>query len=118
MKFVFNFLIFLSYAVFSGSGLIILKIALTERPFNLRNLTAIFFSPKFIAGMVLYLCGFMIWMSILSRFKLNVAYPAVVSLFFIITGLGSYFILKEPYSFQHIMGTALCLLGIILIGIK
>lgn len=118
MKFILNFLIFLSYAIFSGGGLILLKIALTEKPFSLGNLTAIFISPKFMAGVVLYVCGFMIWMSILSRFKLNIAYPAVVSLFFIITGLGSYFILKEPYSFQHVMGTVICLLGIIIIGIK
>lgn len=118
MKFIYNFLIFLSYAIFSGSGLILLKIALTEKPFNLGNLAVIFISPKFLAGMVLYVCGFFIWLFIISRFNVNVAYPAVVSLFFIVTGLGSHFILKESFTAQHIIGIAFCLFGIILIGIK
>jgi multidrug transporter EmrE-like cation transporter len=57
-------------------------------------------------------------MFILSRFKLNIAFPIATSLFFIISLLGSYFILKESFSFLQAMGIMLCLLGILLISTK
>ena len=118
MKIFFNILTFLSYAIFSGSGLIILKIVVSERPIKFENFFQIFFNLRFFTGLLLYGCGFTTWIFILSRFRLNVAYPVAVSLFFVVTGLGSHFILKETFSFQHIVGIILCFLGIILIGIK
>lgn len=118
MKTIFNVLIFAAYAMLSGSGLIILKIAMSERPLNADNIFQIFLNIKFFSGVFLYGCGFVVWMVILSKFKLNIAYPVAVSLFFVVSGLGSYFILKESFSFQHVIGIILCFLGIILIGIK
>lgn len=118
MKILLNILIFGAYALFSGSGQIILKIAMSERPFIQENLIKIFFNIMFFIGLFLYACGFMTWMYILSKFKLNIAYPIAVSLFFVVTGLGSRFILKESFSSQQVLGIVLCFLGIVLIGIK
>jgi drug/metabolite transporter (DMT)-like permease len=118
MKIFYNILIFAAYAIFSGSGLIILKIAMSQRPLSLDNIFQIFINMKFFIGLFLYGCGFMVWLVILSKFKLNIAYPIAISLFFVVSGLGSYFILKESFSLQHIVGIVLCFLGIVLIGIK
>jgi drug/metabolite transporter (DMT)-like permease len=118
MKFILNGLVFLAYAIFSGSGLIIIKMAMSESAFNWGNMLEVFLRPKFLAGFFLYALGFLVWMVILSRFKLNVAYPVSVSLFFAVTLLGSYFILGEQFSLLHGIGVLFCFLGVLLIALK
>ncbi len=112
-------LLFLSYALCSGSGLVILKNVVSNRSIN--NLNDVFFilsSGRFMLGFLLYACGFILWMVILSKFKLNVAFPAAMSLFFIVSSLGSYFFLKESFSLQTILGILLCFCGIWLITVE
>ncbi len=118
MRNLFNVFVFLAYAICSGSGLIILKIAVSGKEISFGNLIAIIFNIQFLIGFFLYVCGFFIWIYILSIFKLNIAFPIAMSLFFIISSLGSLFILREPFSIQQIAGTVLCFLGIVLIGLK
>ena len=111
-------LIFIVYALFSSSGLIVLKMAMSEQPVRLATIFKIILSMKFILGFGLYLIGFVLWMYILSKYKLNFAFPIAISLFFILSGLGSYFILKEPLTGPQFAGIALCLFGILLIAVK
>ena len=118
MKLLSNILLFLFYALCSGSGLIILKTAMNNKTLNSLNLIQTFLQVRFIIGFFLYACGFFLWMLILSKFKLNIAFPIATSLFFIVSGLGSYFILKESFTIMHIIGIFLCLAGILLINIK
>ena len=113
-----NIILFLGYALCSGSGLIVLKTAMNNRALKSLNLIQTFFQLKFIIGFFLYACGFLLWMLILSKFKLNIAFPIATSLFFIISGLGSYFILKETFTIIQVFGIFLCLAGILLISIK
>jgi drug/metabolite transporter (DMT)-like permease len=116
MRSIFNLVLFISYALCSGCGLIILKIAMSKNELSVTTLKYIVFSAKFWIGFFLYLCGFLLWMFILTRFKLNVAFPIAMSLFFIVSSLGSYFILGEPCGIRHIFGIAICFFGILLIG--
>lgn len=118
MRILLNIILFLGYALCSGSGLIILKTAMNNKALNSLNLIQTFLQVRFIIGFFLYACGFLLWMFILSKFKLNVAFPIATSLFFIVSGLGSYFILKESFSIQHILGIILCFCGILLINVK
>jgi multidrug transporter EmrE-like cation transporter len=113
-----NIIIYTIYIVVGGVGMILFKLVMSEKPLAGRNLFEILFNPKFIVGILLYGCSFLMFLVILSRFKLNIAYPLTTSLFFIFISLASYFVLKETFSIQHILGIALCLFGIILIGIK
>ncbi len=118
MRIFVKIILFLSYALCSGSGLIILKIAMNNKTLKSLDLMQTFLQVKFIIGFFLYACGFFLWMLILSKFKLNVAFPIATSLFFIISGLGSYFILKESFTITQVVGIFLCLAGILLINIK
>ena len=95
-----------------------LKIAMVERPLSSTWLFKTFFQNKFLIGFFLYAIGFLLWLHILSKFKLNVAFPIAISLFFIVSSLGSYFILKETFGFYHILGILLCFAGILLITMK
>jgi drug/metabolite transporter (DMT)-like permease len=118
MNNLFNILLFSGYALCSGSGLIILKSAMSAKADKSLTLFQTFLQVRFIAGFLLYAAGFLLWMLILSRFKLNVAFPVAMSLFFIVSGLGSAFILKESFSVVQIVGIALCLAGILLIHLS
>ncbi len=113
----YNILLFLIYSLSSGFGLIILKRAVTgiEFKFSLKTLTDVL-SLEFIFGFLLYVLGFICWMLILSKLKLNIAFPIAMSLFFIVSTIGSYFILSEPLSLKHLIGIVICLVGIILIS--
>jgi drug/metabolite transporter (DMT)-like permease len=104
------------YAAASGSGLILLKLSLFEKSLDFKNLPVLLFSSKFLVGFFLYALGFVTWIFILSKFKLNFAFPIALSLFFIVITLGSYHILQEAFSPLQIAGTLLCFLGIILIS--
>jgi len=106
------------YALCSGSGLIILKIAMNKKTEQSLTMVQALFQKEFFIGFILYGCGFLLWMVILSKYKLNVAYPVATSLFFIVAGLGSYFILKESISTVHIVGIILCIGGILLINVR
>ena len=110
--------LFLLYAVFSGGGLIVLKSTLTGREINLTGVLQLLTDIKFIFGFILYALGFALWMVILSKFKLNFAFPIAMSLFFIVSSLGSYFLLSEDFSLKLIIGIAFCLTGIIIINIS
>jgi len=118
MKIHLNIILFLGYALCSGSGLIILKTAMNKQAFNSLNLIQTFLQVRFIIGLFFYACGFLLWLLILSKLKLNLAFPIATSLFFIVSGLGSYFILKESFTIMQVVGIFLCLAGILLINVK
>jgi drug/metabolite transporter (DMT)-like permease len=118
MSLFLNVVIFGVYALASGTGLLVLKIAMTENPPELSKIFSLLLNVKFLAGGFLYVIGFISWMFILSKFKLNVAFPIAISLFFIVSSLGSYFFLKESFDLRNLIGMLLCLSGIVLISIK
>lgn len=117
MNLIYNIILFLAYSLSSGFGLIILKRAVTgiEFKFSLKTISDVL-SLEFIFGFLLYAIGFICWMLILSKLKLNVAFPIAMSLFFIVSTIGSYFILNEPMSLKNLIGIIICLIGIVLIS--
>jgi drug/metabolite transporter (DMT)-like permease len=119
MKIFYSILLFLLYALSSGSGLILLKRAVSgvKIEYSIKGILNII-SLELVIGFILYAIGFVCWMVILSKMKLNIAFPVAMSLFFIVSALGSYFILKEPFTPKIIIGIVVCLIGIILVTIK
>lgn len=109
---------FISYGLCSGLGLILLKLAVSEHQLSIRRLISLAGNIKFLLGFSLYAAGFLLWLLILSKFRLNVAFPVAMSIFFIISSLGSYFILSEPFSMKQIIGITLCFTGILFVGVK
>ncbi len=109
---------FILYPVLSGSGMIMLKLSLLEKPLHFNSMFVSLFSPKFLAGFVLYVLGFISWLFILSKFKLNFAFPIAISLFFIVITIGNYFFLHESFGLYQVIGTLLCVAGIIFIVVS
>lgn len=118
MNNLFSVMIFTAHVLLSAAGMVILKAALTDKKISFEGALQIIFEFKFIAGMSLYVMGFLLWIYILSKYKLNVALPVAQSLFFVVSVAGSFFVLQESLSLQHVIGIALCLAGILLIALK
>lgn len=118
LNYLFVSTVFLVHVLCSAGGMILLKASVSGRELDTRHLPEIVFGFQFIAGMLLYSIGFILWMYILSKFKLNMALPIAQSLFFIVAIAGSSIFLRETLSFVHVAGIFLCLVGIILIAVN
>ena len=118
MKMIQNIILYIGYALCSGIGLVILKTAMNNKFIKELNYIETFFQVRFILGFLLYAFGFFLWRVILSKYKLNIALPIAISLFYIVSCLGSYFILRESFTLSQLAGITICLIGILLINIK
>lgn len=73
------------------------------------------FSPYILSGLTLYGFATVLWLFILTRVPLSVAYP-VQSLAYIFAVFGAYFIFNEPLGWTKIAGVLLIMVGVSLIG--
>ena len=118
MNSLFGITIFSLHVLFSAAGMVILKSALTGKKMSFDGVLQIIVGFRFIAGMSFYVLGFLLWIYILSKYKLNVALPIAQALFFVLSIAGSFFVLRESLSIQHVIGLALCMFGILLIALN
>ena len=65
-------------------------------------------------GLIFYALGAVIWLGVLARVDVSIAYP-FVGLGFILTALFGVFLLGEAFSVIRFVGTCLVVLGIILV---
>lgn len=91
------------YALISAFGLYKIKAA-----------TGLYDSVLWI-GAVAYGTGFLIWLVILRKYDLSVAFPIAAGSIIIATQAFGYLFLKESLSTIHLVGVALVITGIALI---
>ena len=66
------------------------------------------------AGLFIYVASTIVWFLVLSRADVSFAYP-LISIGYVFSALGAYFILHEPFSLMKIGGTIVIILGVVLI---
>jgi multidrug transporter EmrE-like cation transporter len=76
---------------------------------------ALALSPGVIGGLALYGVGTLVWLNVLARTPLSVAYP-FVGLSFVLTAVLGYLLFQEALSPVRLAGTALVILGVALVG--
>jgi len=69
------------------------------------------FQPLILVGFVCYGVSALIWLAVLSRLPLSIAYP-ILSLNFVLIFITSALVLGEPVSFTKALGTILIVGGI------
>lgn len=69
-------------------------------------------------GLFLFGISFLIWIFILSKFQLNMAYPVVVSINFCFITVASWFLFKEYLGYFQILGIAAIIFGVFLVLFK
>jgi multidrug transporter EmrE-like cation transporter len=72
-------------------------------------------SWRFAAGFLLYGAGFLVWLWILRRLPLSVAFPTAAGALIAATVLGGYLFLGERLLIAQAIGIALILVGIVLV---
>lgn len=80
-------------------------------PISLQILSSI----PFWLGMVCYGVSILIWLVVLSRVEVSVAYP-MVSLGYVVTALAAYFWLGEAIGPMRLAGIAVILIGVFMVS--
>jgi multidrug transporter EmrE-like cation transporter len=87
----------------SAAGLILIKQAGTPA------------SARFAGGFLLYGAGFIIWLWLLRRLPLSMAFPAAAGALIAATVAGGYFFLGERLAASQTFGVVMILIGIVLV---
>jgi multidrug transporter EmrE-like cation transporter len=72
-------------------------------------------NPAVLGGLTLYGLGAMIWLLVLARVNVSIAYP-LVSIGFILTAAFAVLILGEPVSKAMMIGTVLITIGVVILA--
>jgi drug/metabolite transporter (DMT)-like permease len=76
---------------------------------------AVLTSPAVLGGLALYGLGAVVWLSVLARIDVSLAYP-FISMGFVITAALAVFFLGEPVSRGMVFGTLLICAGIMILA--
>lgn len=68
-----------------------------------------------IAGTVLYMIGFGLWLLVLAKLDVSIAYP-FVGIGFILTMIFGFLFLNEPVGLTRVLGTILVAGGVVLVS--
>lgn len=82
---------------------------------SLLQILKVLFSPYIFTGLILYGIATVLWLFILSKVQLSVAYP-LQSIAYLITIVAAYFLFGEPITFWKVMGVLFIMLGVSMIG--
>jgi multidrug transporter EmrE-like cation transporter len=107
----------------SGLAQVAFKLGVSAEPVRLafadgsmlQILRAFALSPGVLIGLGMYGVGAVAWLSVLARTPLSLAYP-FVGLSFIITALAGYWLFHETPVPARLIGTALVIAGVVLVG--
>ena len=72
--------------------------------------------PLFDLGFILYGLAALVWFRIIATQPLSTAYPLLVSLTFMLVTLGAATLFQEPVTARKLVGLAIILVGIFVIG--
>jgi multidrug transporter EmrE-like cation transporter len=78
-------------------------------------LTQILISPWFWLGIGIYVVSVVVWLMILSRIEVSIAYP-LTSMGYILSAVAAYYLFGEHVSMIRIAGILVILLGVVLVA--
>lgn len=110
-------ILFLSvYALISGAGMMLIKAGMNAWETRVRTgwLSGLL-EPQIVGGMALYVAGFLLWLFLLKRQDLTVAYPAAVGALIVVTTIGGTLFLGEHFTLLRSGGISLVVAGIALL---
>ncbi|HTY72690.1 MAG TPA: EamA family transporter [Actinomycetes bacterium] len=110
-------ILFVGYTLLSVAGIVLVKKWLPEAQTDVGagrwNTAPVWWSA---VGATAYVSSFLLWMVLLTRAPLSVAYPVAVGATLCLTLVASLWLFKERPTAVQLLGSAFVLLGIALIG--
>ena len=105
-------------AIISAFGQVLLKYAMLEHgPIELsgRGVISLLLQPRLIAAFVIYALAMLMWLQVLARTPLSVAYT-VLALTYVVVPCLAVFFFNERLALIQVAGIALVLAGVVLLG--
>jgi drug/metabolite transporter (DMT)-like permease len=104
--------------VFAAAGQVTWRLGLRNmgplESYDLNTLFHVFTNWQVDLGLVLYGLSTLFWLSALSKKDLSYVYPFVAGTYLLVLAL-SYFVLKENFGIERVIGAALVLTGLVII---
>ena len=72
-------------------------------------------NPFILTGLFCYVFAVVVWLLVLSRTEVGIAYP-LVSLAYIITAIAAYYLFGEQLSLIRILGIGVIMLGVYMVA--
>lgn len=115
-----NYLICLVYLVFSIAGLTFMKLGSIHESLTLFTVPVINLNVNFISmwGYLCYICSFLIYTVVVSRFELGVVIPILSGIVNVVIFIVGITIFNEKFNIYSICGIFFICIGIILMNIK
>jgi multidrug transporter EmrE-like cation transporter len=111
-----NFALFAAYTIASVTGLILLKSNMVAAKGLVVRMDWLAAPVAFaLAGAVLYIGSFAVWLVILGRNELSVAYPIAIGLTLVFSTVTASVLLGESLTLGRIVGITMVFLGIVAI---
>jgi len=104
--------------LFAAAGQVMWRLGMksvgTFESYDLNTLLHVFTNWQVDLGLVLYGLSTLFWLSALSKKDLSYVYPFVAGTYLLVLLL-SYFVLKENFGLERVVGAALVLTGLVII---
>lgn len=116
----FNGLLILLNTLILVSGQFLWKIGMTNRSVSFDSIgaiTRVMISPYILSGLFLYGMATILWLFILTKVPLSVAYP-IQSIAYILAVFGAYFFFQEEITLWKVIGVILIMAGVSFIGVS
>jgi multidrug transporter EmrE-like cation transporter len=107
-------------ALISAFGQVLLKYAMLRHgpiEFSPSGLLSLALEPRLICALAMYALALLMWLQVLSKVPLSVAYPMLALTYAVVPFLASYFF-DERVSGVQLGGIALILVGVAVLGVS
>ena len=115
-----NIILIAVYIILTIGGVVLFKLG-TQKDFLVSIATGVFtlkISLMSIIGLVCYLCSFLMYMFLISKFDLTYIVPVTTGIVQVATFVLAIIIFKESVTVSKVVATGLILIGVILLNIK
>jgi drug/metabolite transporter (DMT)-like permease len=117
---IYHFFLILFNTFILVTGQFLWKFGLEKETISFSSVASIIkliFSPLIFSGILSYGLATVIWLFILTKVQISIAYP-VQSIAYIIAVFGAYFIFGEPLTLYKIFGCLLIMAGVSIIALS
>ena len=114
-----RFALIMAAVALAATGQLLFKRAAVSLPplVSPQAFLSLFVSPWVWATAVVYAIGCLVWIVVLQRVPLSLAYP-FVGLTFVAVPLGAAWVFSEPVGWHHLAGAVLIIAGIMLVATR
>ena len=107
-------------AIISAFGQVLLKYAMLKHGpivLSVSGILSLLAEPRLLVALAMYALAMLLWLQVLAKIPLSVAYPMLAVTYAIVPMLATIFF-KEKIGQFHLLGIAFVLLGVAIIGLK